>query len=679
MTSSISAKISKLSPNMTKELIISKHLAKMDEKSLKKFKMALCQMKPPPGAGCIKMENLKDKSIEEIVGFIFRCHTEIHGAATIKKTLKEICENQIRMLIEKDIRNAIKISKNIKNIKTEKNKAFKSKSIEDEQSGKQEHSLSRIIFVPTIIDIQCPEPSAKKIKREQVEDAVIGVPSHKIKREQEEDALIGISSQNIKREKEEDALIRAPNHKMKVEKEDDAVIGVPNHKIKIEQEDDDDVILVPRHKIKIEQEDDDDVILVPRHKIKIEQEDDDDVILVPRHKIKIETEDVVIEVPNHKIKGAQEEDAMIEVSNHKETTSSKDEGHRPVHRPPKQEPQPQVNPEQGNITSNLFHTALKKQFAGAASHASSTKPQPQINPEQGTTKRNIFLKTTNKQLGVAPSHASSKEPQPQINPEPSKTTSNISHRAPSNQSGVAPSNASSKTSKAMKGMQVRSSMGSKAATTNDYSVSSSGIPAKKMIRRDGDVPKQSHNTGQNVNKQTRPIQKQASQGISQLIQQSVNKKEGPRPAQKQPKPEPQPQVNPEQGNITKNLFGTTSNKQLGVSPSHISSNEPSQSKQPLPNISMEKKISNILAKHLKKLKGDGIKQFKHFLCFSEPPKKEDKILPSDVKDKSVEDMVDLIIHRHTVEYVEKTIKTFLLFMKENTIKTLIEKDFRQLF
>lgn len=90
---------------MTKELIISKHLAKMDEKSLKKFKMALCQMKPPPGAGCIKMENLKDKSIKEIVGFIFRCHTEIHGAATIKKTLKEICENQIRMLIEKDIRN----------------------------------------------------------------------------------------------------------------------------------------------------------------------------------------------------------------------------------------------------------------------------------------------------------------------------------------------------------------------------------------------------------------------------------------------------------------------------------------------------------------------------------------------------------------------------------------------
>ncbi|XP_073491890.1 uncharacterized protein [Aquarana catesbeiana] len=233
-------------------------------------------------------------------------------------------------------------------------------------------------------------------------------------------------------------------------------------------------------------------------------------------------------------------------------------------------------------------------------------------------------------------------------------------------------------SEAMHDMQVRSSMGSKAATTNDYSVSSSGIPAKKMIRRDGDVPKQSHNTGQNVNKQTRPIQKQASQGISQLIQQSVNKKEGPRPAQKQPKPAPQPQVNLEKGNITKNLFGTTSNKQLGVSPSHISSNEPSQSKQPLPNISMEKKISNILAKHLKKLEEERIKQFKDFLCFSEPPIKEDKILTGDVKDKSVEDMVDLIIHHHTVEHVIKTIKTFLLFMKENTIKTLIEKDFREL-
>ncbi|XP_040211990.1 uncharacterized protein LOC120943017 isoform X2 [Rana temporaria] len=304
---------------MTKELMISNHLAKMDETRLIKFKKALCQMKPPPGAGPIKMEDLKDKSIEEIVEFIFRCHTERHGPATIKNVLIEISENQIRMLIDRDLRNG----------------AFKSKSIEDEQSGKQESNLHGKTFVPAHVAIQCPEPPAKKIKREQVEDAVIG-----------------ISSQNIKREKEEDALIRAPNHKIQVEKEDDVVIGVPNHKIKIE------------------------------------------------------TEDVAIGVPNHKIKG--EEDAMKEVPNHKETTSRKDEGHRPVHRPPKQEPQPQVNPEQDNITSNLFHTALKKQFAGAASHGSSTKPQPQIHPEQGDTKGNIFHKTTNKQLGVDPSQASSK-------------------------------------------------------------------------------------------------------------------------------------------------------------------------------------------------------------------------------------------------------------------------------
>ncbi|XP_077306065.1 uncharacterized protein LOC143925373 [Lithobates pipiens] len=140
----------------------------------------------------------------------------------------------------------------------------------------------------------------------------------------------------------------------------------------------------------------------------------------------------------------------------------------------------------------------------------------------------------------------------------------------------------------------------------------------------------------------------------------------------------EPQPNPEQGNITKNLSGTTLNKQFGVSPSHISSNEPSQSKQSLPNINMKREMSRFLAKHLKTLGEDGIKQFKDFLCFSEPPKKEDKILTIDVKDKSVEDMVDLIIHCHPVEYVEKTIEKILVFMKQNNIKMLIENSFRQL-
>ncbi|XP_077306239.1 uncharacterized protein LOC143925647 [Lithobates pipiens] len=89
------------------------------------------------------------------------------------------------------------------------------------------------------------------------------------------------------------------------------------------------------------------------------------------------------------------------------------------------------------------------------------------------------------------------------------------------------------------------SMGPKGATPNDNSVSSSGIPAKKMIRRDGDVPGKLQNTGPNVNIKTRPIQKQLSQ-------------------------EPKPQVNPVQFHITMNMINTTPDKLFGVVPSHVS-------------------------------------------------------------------------------------------------------------
>lgn len=94
-----------LSPNIIKKLIISRHLKDLDEKRMANFKKALCQLKPRRGAGLIKMEYLKNKSIEEIVDFIFRCHTERHGASTVIKTLKEINENQIRTSIEKALKN----------------------------------------------------------------------------------------------------------------------------------------------------------------------------------------------------------------------------------------------------------------------------------------------------------------------------------------------------------------------------------------------------------------------------------------------------------------------------------------------------------------------------------------------------------------------------------------------
>lgn len=78
----------------------------MNRERMENFKRAVCRMKFPRGAGPITTEQLRDKSPEQIVTFIFRCHTEIHGTATIKKALQSTSEHQIRMLIDKDLRNA---------------------------------------------------------------------------------------------------------------------------------------------------------------------------------------------------------------------------------------------------------------------------------------------------------------------------------------------------------------------------------------------------------------------------------------------------------------------------------------------------------------------------------------------------------------------------------------------
>ncbi|XP_040212007.1 uncharacterized protein LOC120943022 [Rana temporaria] len=105
---------------------------------------------------------------------------------------------------------------------------------------------------------------------------------------------------------------------------------------------------------------------------------------------------------------------------------------------------------------------------------------------------------------------------------------------------------------------------------------------------------------------------------------------------------------------------------------------PSQSEQSLPNIRMEKEINNIVTRHLKTLRGDDIASFKHILCAIDPPLKEGRIVTSEVKDKSVEDMVDLIIHHHTAKHVEETLTKILALMKKHNMKMLIERDFTQL-
>ncbi|XP_077303416.1 uncharacterized protein CCDC7 isoform X2 [Lithobates pipiens] len=203
-----------LNPNMIKKLIISRHLKDLDEKRLANFKKALCQLKPRRGAVLIKMENLKNKSIEEIVDFIFRCHTEKRGASTINKTLKEINENQIRMSMEKALRDA---SKNRKMMETKINEAFQSfnnmetektediqcskiletekaeavqcsKNMDTEENEasqsnvikvKQVFKIASITLVPACDAVPCSETPTKKIKRDQGVDAVPGPSNHR--------------------------------------------------------------------------------------------------------------------------------------------------------------------------------------------------------------------------------------------------------------------------------------------------------------------------------------------------------------------------------------------------------------------------------------------------------------------------------------------------------------------
>lgn len=107
---------------------------------------------------------------------------------------------------------------------------------------------------------------------------------------------------------------------------------------------------------------------------------------------------------------------------------------------------------------------------------------------------------------------------------------------------------------------------------------------------------------------------------------------------------------------------------------YVSIPEPSQSENSLPNISMEKEIGNIMAAHLKTLGEDGIGRFKYFLSLTEAPFEKSKIQTRHIKDKSVEDMVDLIISRHTMRHAQTTVEKVLDRMGETQIKMLIVED-----
>ncbi|XP_073491885.1 uncharacterized protein [Aquarana catesbeiana] len=194
--------------NMTKKLIIANHLCGLDEKRMASFKKALGQIPPPKGTGPIKKKDIQNTSLEEMVDYIFRCHTEKHAVTTIKTALNLISENQIRMLIDKELRN---VNKSRKSMETEQRgipylnkepldflpgtpvtsakspcylaglyadnsptKTFESDGMEEEQQGGAQLLNMSSENEVTTSAVQYFEPPNKKIRIEKDMDAVPG-------------------------------------------------------------------------------------------------------------------------------------------------------------------------------------------------------------------------------------------------------------------------------------------------------------------------------------------------------------------------------------------------------------------------------------------------------------------------------------------------------------------------
>ncbi|XP_072273254.1 NACHT, LRR and PYD domains-containing protein 1b allele 3-like isoform X2 [Pyxicephalus adspersus] len=156
---------------MIKKQIISTHLKNLGQKSLEKFRKNLCQMKPPRSGGPIKMADLKDKSMEEMVEFIFKCHSEKHGVSTVEKVLKAIKDNQTRVAMMRDLRKA---SKSTKDMKIEQNKASPSKDAADKQDSNPEfNTVPKMQYLPSRARPSFKQPAIKR-SREQTCSAVPG-------------------------------------------------------------------------------------------------------------------------------------------------------------------------------------------------------------------------------------------------------------------------------------------------------------------------------------------------------------------------------------------------------------------------------------------------------------------------------------------------------------------------
>ncbi|XP_077303368.1 uncharacterized protein LOC143923520 isoform X3 [Lithobates pipiens] len=88
--------------------ILGKHLNRLKKNDLETFKKMFCKMEPPRGKMKIQNRHLKNKSAAEIAEKIVESYTARNAPSCVIKVLKKMYLNEIRIELQKDMRQARK-------------------------------------------------------------------------------------------------------------------------------------------------------------------------------------------------------------------------------------------------------------------------------------------------------------------------------------------------------------------------------------------------------------------------------------------------------------------------------------------------------------------------------------------------------------------------------------------
>ncbi|XP_040296108.1 uncharacterized protein LOC121007900 [Bufo bufo] len=104
-------------------IILTKHLKKLSKAGLEDFVVALCDLKPPRGYNQIQREHLEGKTPKQMAKFIMRIYTNRYGPAKVRQALKNSHQNQIRTELEKELREASRMSGGPANVTDQRGEA----------------------------------------------------------------------------------------------------------------------------------------------------------------------------------------------------------------------------------------------------------------------------------------------------------------------------------------------------------------------------------------------------------------------------------------------------------------------------------------------------------------------------------------------------------------------------